>query len=237
MKINPERLILLNQGIAESSNLMETVAIDFNILFSSVYPKISRNFNDIKGITKKMVEVAQEIIKHHEYNEIPILTKHSSDIVRGWACYIIGLSPYDLETSLNMMKPLADDRNSGVKEWAWLSMRKKVAENIEYSIQILKEWARDDSANIRRFASEITRPRGVWSSHIPELKKDPNLAIELLNILNKDSAKYVQNSVGNWLNDAAKDNKSWVQELCTQWSQINHINTNKIIKRGLRNIL
>jgi 3-methyladenine DNA glycosylase AlkC len=236
MKVTSEKLHLFNQGLLETTTLTETVSVDFNILLPAIYPSLSKDFNEIGGIVKKMVAAATEIVAHKGLDELPFLINHQSDIVRGWGAYIIGLSPYSLEDSLELVRPLADDRNSGVKEWAWLALRKKVAGDIEQAIDFLLKWTREESANLRRFASEITRPRGVWSAHISQLRKKPELAIDLLQALNQDQAKYVQNSVGNWLNDAGKDNAFWVQELCGQWQKLNNLHTNKIIKRALRNI-
>jgi 3-methyladenine DNA glycosylase AlkC len=77
-----------------------------------------------------------------------------------------------LEGMLDRVRPFANDEHFGVREWAWLAVRPAIAQDIERSIALLLPWAADSSANIRRFAIEVTRPRGVWSKHISALKGD-----------------------------------------------------------------
>lgn len=47
----------------------------------------------------------------------------------------------------------------------------------------------------------------------------------------------MRDSIGNWLNDASKDNPEWVKDLCHKWeSESPVIETVYITKKALRTI-
>ncbi|MBX9633388.1 MAG: DNA alkylation repair protein, partial [Magnetospirillum sp.] len=134
---------------------------------------------------------------------------------------------------LTLIRPLADDRHFGVREWAWLGIRAHVVADPMAALTLLAPWTAEASPYLRRFASEATRPRGVWCSHIGLLRTDPLPGLKVLEPLKADSERYVQDSVANWLNDAGKDHADWVRGLCTGWSGAA---SPYIIKRALRNL-
>ncbi|APH54603.1 Hypothetical protein GbCGDNIH9_8551 [Granulibacter bethesdensis] len=69
------------------------------------------------------------------------------------------------------------------------------------------------------------------------LRQSPGKALPFLQPLHADSAPYVQDTVGNWLNDASKDQPDWVRSLCAQWSAENPGRaTARICQRALRSI-
>lgn len=84
---------------------------------------------------------------------------------------------------------------------------------------------------------ECTRPCGVWTKHINILKQTPELAMPVLELLKNDSSRYVQNALGNWLNDSSKSQPEFVIELTNKWAkESNTKNTQYIIKRALRTL-
>ena len=237
-EIDKERLKILQEGLDECRNLQETLSVNIPVLFSAAVPVCSfEEFDNSVGIVKKMARIASIIHSQTGFNLFHSLSSHRSDIVRGVSCYIVALQSFDLEEKLRLIQPLADDRNSGVREWAWMAIRPHVQEELDKALELLTVWTADPSERIRRFASEITRPRGVWTSHLHILRKNPQKALHLLEPLKNDPARYVQLSVGNWLNDAGKDNPDWVIECCDRWLRESPVQeTVKITKRGLRNL-
>jgi 3-methyladenine DNA glycosylase AlkC len=240
-EIPPEILSQLNRGEIAALNLVEVLAVDFSELVQHAIPGVPTSI--VKSLQQCELGWLQRTrliceLLHQEYGLaiFPELVKHPSDNVRGWAAGILALSPnLNLKQRLDKVKPLADDPHSGVRETAWLLLRDDIAAEIERSIHYFKPWVQDASANIRRFAIESTRPRGVWCKHIELLKTKPELALPLLEPLKADPARYVQNSVANWLSDAAKSQPAWVKALCQQWLCHDKA-TQYICKRAQRNL-
>jgi 3-methyladenine DNA glycosylase AlkC len=166
------------------------------------------------------------------------LLDHPSDTVRSWACFALGFQAgLSLETLLKRITPLADDRHWGVRETAWMAARPAVSDDLEKAIRLLGRWSQSDRENLRRFGSEISRPRGVWCTHIERLKSDPGLALSILEPLHADHSRYVQNSVANWINDASKTRPDWAREVCAKWTKKSDAPATKyIVKRGLRTL-
>lgn len=229
----------LNKGEKEATNLMEFLAVDLTLLLANTIPEF--NFPKLPkplGITKKFKLVAISLHTQFGFKIFDTLSIHKSDSIRALACYILGEQKLSFPEKLNLIKPLADDPNSGVREWAWMVLRADFTQELGKSIKLLSRWTEESSDNIRRFASELSRPRGVWCSHIKELRKEPWLGLDIIEPLRSDKAKYVQLSVGNWLNDAGKDHPDWVKDLCRDWSnQSTTPYTEKICKRAMRNLV
>jgi 3-methyladenine DNA glycosylase AlkC len=236
--ISAERIKELSLGLDESRNLMEMLSIDLHILLKRCFPDVDLpQFEPKAGITKKMYIIAGELYKQYGFEVFGQLSQHKSDVMRGLACYLLAHST-DMTLAERLSYTLAEDSNAGVREWAWIAIRRYVIAEPMRALELLQPYTKKSSPNLRRFASEITRPRGVWCSHIKLFREQPWLALELLEALHNDDAKYVQLSVANWLNDAGKDHPIWVKETCARWlNQSNTANTAKICKRALRNLV
>jgi 3-methyladenine DNA glycosylase AlkC len=244
----------LNQGKTPSVNLVEWMVVDQEKLLRSVFPILGltkylanaieklrtapkrSSLTDIKIIGKSL---QQQISSEKEFQRVyGILNSNVSDLIRSYACFVLAYSPaYKLDEKLKLAWPLVTDIHFGVREAIWLALREEVAAQLELAIPLLAEWSRNADENIRRFASEITRPRGVWCKHIDRLKKQPEMALPILEPLKADPAKYVQDSVGNWLNDASKTRPDFVLSVCANWNKGSENKaTERIMQKALRTI-
>lgn len=218
----------LNAGHAETRTLVEMYAVDMAGLLDRVAPGLgpalgvdgggNRSTNGGAGITRRMATAGAVLLEAKGPPIIDTLAAHPSDIVRGWGAYALGAwDGPDLADRLARVRPFADDPHFGVREWAWLALRGWIAADIDQTIARLAPWTAEASPNLRRFAVESTRPRGVWCKHIAALKADPALGLPLLEPLRADPSPYVQDSVANWLNDASRSAPDWVRALCARW--------------------
>ncbi len=99
----------------------------------------------------------------------------------------------------------------------------------------LRPWTSHASANVRpvRQRDHAAVRRVVRS--LSELKSNPEGGRGILDPLNSDPAKYVQDSVANWLNDASKSRPDWVDGVCRDWlANSSTPATVRICRRALR---
>lgn len=249
-------LTALNRGELETVNLVEFLVIDQTRLLKSVLTSLgidqpahrrrliaAATAQAEVGIMRRTAEIGraffETLAEHPEFSEIYArMVRHPSDTVRCWAAYMDTANPsLGFAARLKRVKPFAEDDNAGVREIAWISVREIAAELLVEEIERLHSWAKSKNPRIRRFAIEITRPRGVWCRHIPKLKTHPEIALPLLSLCCQDPEKYVQDSVANWLNDASKTRADFVLETCRQWQEeFDCRATARITHRALRTL-
>lgn len=254
--IPDEVLTLLNQGRIESVNLTEWLAVNHISLLKNVLPSIGLE-NKLESILSEVVNqnteygmkairlignlIDEAMIEKSDREKEDLAKKfshHVSDSVRCWAAYLNKNYNLSLEEKLTYIHPFAADHHFGVREISWMSIRKDLSQHIDKSIELLTEWAQSNDENIRRFSIEVIRPRGVWTKHIEILKQEPNKALPILDLLKSDPSKYVQDSVGNWLNDASKAQPEWVLSLCEKWTTESDTKaTARIVKKAKRTLV
>jgi 3-methyladenine DNA glycosylase AlkC len=212
--VDPDILAALEAGTMETANLTEGLAIRMDRLMAAVAPAVRAGVIDAgSGVVARMVQAGAALRDQNIQ-----LADHPSDTVRGWAAFAIGQAESIPPLArLDAMRPFAADAHFGVREWAWMAVRAIIVANPLATIAHLSTWTSDSDPNIRRFASEATRPRGVWAASIPLLRREPEHGLTILTPLRYDQSRYVEDSVANWLNDAAKDQPAWVAALLKTW--------------------
>jgi 3-methyladenine DNA glycosylase AlkC len=251
--IPPPVLQALNDGLVPTVNLNEFLALDL--------PRLARNVAAHIGLDPASERLADTLamlpafkpVKRHEHVARALydmtaaradrdaiahaLAMHPSDIARGWAAQWVMFSALPLQAKLHSVRRFAADPHFGVREIAWMAVRDEVAGAVDEAVRLLQPWTLDADPNLRRFASEATRPRGVWCAQIEPLKSEPWRGLPLLEPLKADPSRYVQNSVANWLNDAAKTQPKWVTDVCDRWSRESPTpHPRYIVRRAIRSL-
>lgn len=220
----------------ETVNLMEQISIDIDSLISNRLPELGRTTLGLLPMKQRFFEAAAMLAGAVPPSEIRRRVSVEGDTVRAIGAVAIGaFAPVPATERLAMLRPFANDAHFGVREWSWIALREREGDRIVDLIDELGLWAGSDSQNIRRFASEVTRPRGVWCRHVRSLQANPEEARLLLDLLMGDEARYVQLSVGNWLNDARRTRPDWVESYCSEWiDRTGSEATSAICRRALR---
>jgi 3-methyladenine DNA glycosylase AlkC len=240
--IPPDILAPLNAGTLETATLAESLAVDFRTLLKAAAPELKpaevERLVPSAGVTERMRMAGAILFDRFGANGYQRFATHPSDTVRGWGAYLLAAdTAVKLKTRLERIRMLAADPHFGVREWAWLAVRPAVAAELPAAIKLLTPWTRDRAEGVRRFATEVTRPRGVWCVHLDSLKQDPEPGLPLLEPLRADPHKYVQDSVANWLNDASKTRPDWVTDLCERWlAESASPHTARICQRARRSL-
>lgn len=244
--LSSERLAALNAGTEESRVLVEWLAMDHGRLLTAVLesqlqvppPKAFLAELAALPVPRRMQRIAEYLAQRNLPGLRESLELHPSDSVRIWAALMTGLETgRSIEDRLGDLRVLAGDPHAGVREYAWMAFRPHLAEELEKGLALLLPLTHSSHPPLRRFVSEVSRPRGVWCAHLRALRADPSPARPLLEALRADPDRYVQTSVGNWLNDASKDHPDWVRALAAAWTRESPgPETAWILRHGLRTL-
>jgi 3-methyladenine DNA glycosylase AlkC len=248
--IPPEVLEALNEGQVPTVNLNEFLALDLPRLTRNVARQIGLDGTEERLVdTFGMLEAFSKVKRHEHvaralYDIVEpradrdavahALATHASDIARCWAAQWVMFAAIPFDAKLHAVRRFAADPHFGVREVAWMAVRGEIVGDVDEAVRLLAPWSRDTDANIRRFASEATRPRGVWCAQVDALKREPWRGLALIEPLKSDASRYVQNSVANWLNDASKTQAQWVDETCARWERESRTAETKFIVRRAR---
>ena len=136
------------------------------------------------------------------------------------------------QTSLRAIKEITR-RHTG--EFA---IRPYLQRYLDLTMAHVREWAADDSHNVRRLASEGIRPRLPWAARFVPFVEDPRPVVEVIDRLIDDPSLYVRKSVANNLNDIAKDHPTLAVATARRWLTDSETERTKwIVRHGLRTLI
>ncbi len=117
------------------------------------------------------------------------------------------------------------------------SIRPYIAREPERTLAVLRGWAGDASAHVRRLVSEGTRLRLPWAGRVAWLDRNPHRVIELLELLVDDPTTLVRRSVANNLNDLGQVHPGLLVETCARWLDGAGAERRAVVEHALRSAI
>ena len=120
-----------------------------------------------------------------------------------------------------------------VREFAAAGFRRLIKPCRTVALPWLKQVARNDNPNLRRFASETLRPvvENRW------LIKEPAASLEILRLLFREAHPYPRTSVGNNLSDLSRRNPDLILAIVKELVESGDANSYWIAYRACRNLI
>jgi len=167
--------------------------------------------------------------------QLAVLLAHAPQIGHGfvaiWPCEHVARR--GLDQPALALPALRELTRHGSAEFA---VRPFLARDLAGTLAVFAAWTASPDEHVRRLASEGCRPRLPWGERLRALVADPSPTLPLLAALRADPSLYVRKSVGNHLNDIAKDHPDVVLDLVSAWNR-RDARTAWIVKHALRTLI
>jgi 3-methyladenine DNA glycosylase AlkC len=114
------------------------------------------------------------------------------------------------------------------------SIRAYIARDPERTMAVLRTWAGDPNAHVRRLVSEGTRLRLPWAPRVPWLDANPERVLALIDLLKDDPSTMVRRSVANNLNDLGKVWPKLLVKTAAAWLESTSAERRGLVEHALR---
>lgn len=117
------------------------------------------------------------------------------------------------------------------------AIRTLLRHNLSVAVEAALAWTTSSDADVRRLASEGTRPFLPWATRVPAILQDPAVTIPILDALYRDPSEYVRRSVGNHLNDISRIAPALAVSMARGWLKSPSEDTAAVVRRGMRTLV
>ncbi|MFC4859406.1 DNA alkylation repair protein [Actinophytocola glycyrrhizae] len=120
------------------------------------------------------------------------------------------------------------------------ALRALLNHDLGRALDTILGWTRSGSEDVRRLASEGTRPLLPWAVRVPGIAAEPRVTVPILDALYRDDSEYVRRSVANHLNDISRRDPDLVVATATAWLAApghDTDNTARVVRHGLRTLV
>jgi 3-methyladenine DNA glycosylase AlkC len=117
------------------------------------------------------------------------------------------------------------------------AIRPLLAHNLDRALPIVLGWTGSPDPDVRRLASEGTRPFLPWAIRVPAILAQPSLTLPVLHALYRDENEVVRRSVANHLNDLSRQQPELVTATTAAWLAAPDENTARLVRHALRTLV
>jgi 3-methyladenine DNA glycosylase AlkC len=200
-------------------------------VFDSGWPDL-----ELKQRMRHISTVLHELIPGDYREQLAVLSKAAPATPAGFPAlvysdFVEGYGTGDWEASV---PALAVFTRLGSAEFA---IRPFIASQQDRTMAQLLEWSGDPDPEVRRLATEGSRPRLPWGMRLHSLVADPSPILPILERLKSDPDQSVRRSVANNLNDISRDHPDLVVELLRSWDPRPETELYQLARHALRTLL
>jgi 3-methyladenine DNA glycosylase AlkC len=151
---------------------------------------------------------------------LPALERSSDERVRGVAPMAVRLLHLkELPIAVAHLRRQCALPGTSIQEGAQMVLKLVFLEHgLKPTLALVRDWVIDPAPEVRRCLVEALRPRGVWTAHLPDLRRDPEPLAPILEKVLDDPSLYVRKAVANCLNDVGKDNPDTLLRWSARWA-------------------
>ena len=120
---------------------------------------------------------------------------------------------------------------------AEFAVRTLLRHDLDRAVGAVTAWTRSDDVDVRRLASEGTRPYLPWAVRVPGILARPGVTVPILDALYRDESDYVRRSVANHLNDLSRDHPDLVVTTAGRWLAEPAATTPGLVRHALRTLV
>ena len=117
------------------------------------------------------------------------------------------------------------------------AIRLLLAHDLDRAMPIVLGWTGSPDPDVRRLATEGTRPFLPWAIRVPAILAEPAVTLPVLHALYRDENEVVRRSVANHLNDLSRQNPELVTTTTAAWLAEPDENTGQLVRHALRTLI
>jgi len=105
------------------------------------------------------------------------------------------------------------------------------------ALPVVLDWTASTDADVRRLATEGTRPFLPWARRVPGILAEPTATLPILHALYRDENEVVRRSVANHLNDLSRRQPELAVAATAAWLAEPDENTARLVRHALRTLV